>query len=317
MAVLVGTHRGLYRSDEVPFDDLERLLDCGTVNRLHRLPGVGGVFAATDEGLYHSTDGEAWADLDVPRSPVLSIVATPDGERLFAGTRPVGLYVSDDGGDTWAEVEGFRDLPRHEHWQGHAFREDAHLRTLAVHPSTPDRVAAGIEPGGVVVSEDGGDTWEPRNRGVHEDVHHLLTPRADEYVASCGNGLYRSTDRGDTWLRLDTGFQDFWYNYFRETCIHDDTLFAAASGWGPAEPSGVVLRESGRSFVRESYPGSDDSFVLSWATTGGVLLAGTMRVGGDEGFLQTSPASVLERGTDGAWRVAGEAPAGVRSLTVV
>lgn len=314
MAVLVGTHRGLYRCRDVPFDDAERVLDCGTVNRVHARGG--DLLAATDEGLYRSTDGREWTALPVPRSPVVSVTTTPDGERLFAGTRPAAVYASDDGGDSWRELTGFRDVPAHEHWRGHTFRDDAHVRTLAVHPDAPDRVAAGVEPGGVVVSEDRGATWEPRNRGVHEDVHHLLTSAAGEYVAACGNGLYRSTDAGRTWLRLDTTFQEFWYNYFRESRRHEGTLFAAATGWGPAQPGGVVLRRRDRSFVREPYPGSDDRFVLSWAAADGSLLAGTMRVGAEEGFLGSKPATVLQR-ADGEWTVAGEVPAGVRSLVAV
>lgn len=317
MAVLVGTHRGLYRTSDQSFDGVERVLDCGTVNRLLDAPARDGVLAATDEGLYHSSDGESWHDLGVPRSPVLSTVGTPEGERLFAGTRPVGLFASDDGGETWTELPGFGTLPTHDRWRGHTFREDAHVRTLAVHPQAPDRVAAGIEPGGVVVSEDRGETWEPRNRGVHEDVHHLLMPGPDEYVASCGNGLYRSTDRGETWLRLDTAFRDFWYNYFRETCVHDGALFAAAMAWGPAEPGGVVLREVNGALEREPYPGGDESFVLSWTAAADALLAGTMRVDEEEGFRQTAPASLLERDGDQGWHVACEVPAGVRSLETV
>ena len=52
-------------------------------------------------------EGQTWEDLGVPQEEVYSIVASPDGERLYAGTHPAHLYVSTDSGETWDELEGF------------------------------------------------------------------------------------------------------------------------------------------------------------------------------------------------------------------
>lgn len=64
MALCIGTHDGLYRTNTVPFEEAELVLDCGRVNVVDWFEGIG-LFAATDEGLYHSADGSEWRDFGV------------------------------------------------------------------------------------------------------------------------------------------------------------------------------------------------------------------------------------------------------------
>lgn len=315
----VGTHDGLYTAETVPFENPSLALDCGRVHAVEAFEGVG-ILAATAEGLSHSPDGQAWTDLDTPRSPVVSVAVSPDREFCYAGTYPAHIYklpVSDWADPTetdWIECERFRDLAVLDHGRDRSPRDDgAQVRTLGVHPDAPDRLVAGLEVGGVCVSDDAGETWAERSRGVHDDVHHVLLRSPQEFVAACGNGLYRTHDAGRTWVRQDTDFRDFWFNYHRETIRYDDCLYTAAGGWGPEESTGAIFRyQSGAAPERNPVPGSDPSFVLSWATDGQRLFAGTMGLA--DGFEQQSPAAVLVFDDD--WSVAGTAPAGVKSLAV-
>ena len=176
-----------------------------------------------------------------------SVVASSNGERLYAGTHPAHLYVSTDGGDTWDELEGFQDLPSRDQWHTPRHRNEAHVRSLGVHPEMPDRVIAGVEVGGVHVSEDQGEIWTERRDGVHDDVHHVLALGPDEYVASYGDGLYRTQDAGQSWTRLDTELD---HRYFREAVAVDGRLYAAAARSSPRTWSGeggadAVLLENG------------------------------------------------------------------------
>ena len=181
---------------------------------------------------------------------------------------PAHLYVSTDDGDTWTELEGFQDLPSRDQWHTPRHRNEAHVRALGVHPETPDRVIAGVEVGGVHVSEDRGETWTERRNGVHDDVHHVLVLGADEYVASCGDGLYRTRDAGQSWTRLDTELD---HRYFRETFVFDGRLYAAAARSSPGTWSGdsgadAILVEStdnGETFAAVSYPGGPEEVVLA------------------------------------------------------
>ena len=307
MALLIGTNDGVVRSADGTLDDTERMLDAGDTLRVRVFDGVA--FATTRTGLYRSIDGHSWTDLDVPREEVFSVVTSPDGERLYAGTHPAHLYVSTDDGETWRELDGLQDLPSRGEWHTPRHRDEAHVRSLGTHPDAPDRLVAGVEVGGVHVSDDGGETWSERRDGVHGDIHHVLVLDAEEYVASCGDGLYRTRDAGRTWTRLDENLD---HRYFREAFAMDGQLYAAAARGSPPSWSGsrgadAALFEStdgGDSFETVPYPGAPDEIVLAWASHDGRVLAGT-----DGG-------RVLARERDG-WSTLGEVPAAVRSLTAL
>ncbi|ELY86165.1 WD40/YVTN/BNR-like repeat-containing protein [Natrialba taiwanensis] len=308
MVVLIGTRDGVYRSATVPVGNTDQVLDSGNTPRIRTFPAVDGVFAATKSGLYRSVDeGKTWENLDVPREEVYSVVASPDGERLYAGTHPAHLYVSTDGGDTWDELEGFQDLPSRDQWHTPRHRNEAHVRSLGVHPETPDRIIVGVEVGGVHISDDQGETWTERRDGVHDDVHHVLIFGPDEYVASTGDGLYRTQDAGQSWTRLDTRLDN---RYFREAFAFDGRLYAAAARSSPgawrgengADATLVESSDSGKTLEAVSYPGKPEEVILAWTVINGHVLAGT-----NDGRL-------INRDADGSWVDAGLVSGSIRSL---
>jgi hypothetical protein len=308
MTVLAGTNDGVFRTLLEAIEDAEQVLESGRTMRIRTFDSVDGVFAASKTGLYRSRDrGSSWENLGVPREEVYSVVASPDGERLFAGTHPAHLYVSTDEGESWDELEGFQELPSRQEWFTPRHRNEAHIRSLRVHPNTPDRVIAGVEVGGVHVSEDRGETWTERSDGVHDDNHHVLVLGPEEYVASTGSGLYRTEDTGKSWTRLD-GELD--HRYFREARSHGGRLYAAAARSSPGTWSGengadAALFESDdmETFTEQPYPGSPEEVILAWTVTDTVIAG-------------TNEGRVIQR-TDEGWKDLGTLPAGVRSLTTV
>ncbi|MFC7046463.1 WD40/YVTN/BNR-like repeat-containing protein [Halobacteriaceae archaeon GCM10025711] len=312
MALLIGTEDGVYRAREGDGAQAEQVLDAGRVLRVRRFDAVDGVFAATQTGLYRSHDrGDSWTDLGVPRTEVYSVAPNPDGSRLYAGTHPAHLYVSTDDGDSWTELDGFQDLPSRAEWHTPRHRNEAHVRSLGTHSDVPDRVVAGVEVGGVHVSDDRGETWVERRNGVHDDVHHVLVRDADTYVASCGGGLYLTRDAGQSWpARLDATLDR---NYFREAFWHDGVLYAAAARSAPPTWRGdrgadAALYEStdmGDSFREVPYPGGPEEVVLAWTAHQGTVVAGTH--GG----------RLIRRAGDGRWTELGAVPASIHSLASV
>lgn len=307
MSLLLGTRDGVFRSADETLADVEQVLDSGNTLRVRTFETQAGVFAATKTGLYRSEDdGATWENLGVPREEVFSVVVSSNGDRLYAGTHPAHLYVSSDDGETWTELDGFQDLPSRDEWHTPRHRNEAHIRSLGVHPDTPERVIAGVEVGGVHVSDDHGKTWTERSEDVQNDVHHVLVLNADEYVASCGGGLYRTRDSGQSWTRLDA---DIDHRYFREAFSADGRLYAAAARGPPGTWQGETgtdaalfeSRDAGETLESVSYPGAPEEFVLAWTAFDGRILAGT------------NDGRVITRENDG-WTTLGHVPAEIRSV---
>lgn len=306
MHLLAGTRQGVYRGSPGAFDEGVRVLDSDRVMRLRRFGSR--TYAATRSGLYRSTDGgESWNGLEVPQTEVYSVLEHPVGERLYAGTHPAHLYVSRDGGETWTECEGLQDVPSRASWHTPRHRDEAHVRSLGA--AGEDRLVAGVEVGGVLLSEDGGDTWRERRDGVHDDVHHVLVREDDHWLASTGDGLYRTRDSGATWTRLDG---DLGHRYFREAFVHRGRLYAAATAgppptWDGPRDTDAALFESaddGETFESVDYAEGPGAFVLSWAAHGADVYAGTT-------------AGLVIHRTDDGWVGAGSVPSEIASLAVV
>jgi len=106
MPLLFATRDGVYRTETIPFSDPERVLNSGDTIRVRTFPGVNGVFATSKTGLYHSSDGRQWRNLDVPAEEVWEVLVH-DGE-LYAGGYPGAIYRSADNGNSWSNCRGCR-----------------------------------------------------------------------------------------------------------------------------------------------------------------------------------------------------------------
>ena len=193
------------------------------------------LWAALDHGhwgnkLQRSRDlGENWEEVPTPIYP--EGTKRPDGgtasctylwyiapggahepNRLYFGTEPGGLFISDDGGDSWQLNETLWLHPSREFWFGGG-RDQAGLCSIIVDPRDSQRITVGISVGGVYVSADGGLSWEGRNRGLNacylpnpdaeygHDPHFMLASPSNPDVLWQQNhcGIFRSEDGGQNW----------------------------------------------------------------------------------------------------------------------
>jgi hypothetical protein len=282
----------------------ETVLDAGAVMRLRTFDAFDGAFAATETGLYHSLRGEEWTNLGVPREKVYAVAADPDG-RLYAGTRPAHVYVArpseaDDGlprESDWRELEGVQALPSREEWRLPRHENLAQVRDLHVHPAAPDRVVAGVEVGGVHVGRDRGEAWTERRADV-DDVHELRVIGRDKFVAATGFGLFRTTDAGRSWTRLDEGYDQ---RYFRSVCAVGDTIYAAGAlahtaTWDDADADPALFASRGGETIEPVEHPRPDKTVTGMAAVGDALAAATHR------------GTVMVRDGDG-WTITGSLPA--------
>ena len=170
-------------------------------------PRSGAIFAGAygDGSLHVSFDGgETWQPRDhgLTEHDVFSLEAVEvDGRvRLFCGTEPAKLFVSDDLGESWRELPGLRDVPTVGSWSFPGPPHVAHAKHITVDPRDARTMYVSIEVGGLLRSRDGGETWQDVP-GMYEDVHRLLinpvSPR--QMYVSGGAGLWQSDDGGETW----------------------------------------------------------------------------------------------------------------------
>ncbi len=67
------------------------------------------------------------------------------------------------------------------------------------------RLFAGIEVAGILVSDDDGQSWQAANDGLTDpDIHQILPSKKVPglVVTACGEGVSRSTDRGNHWKKV-------------------------------------------------------------------------------------------------------------------
>jgi photosystem II stability/assembly factor-like uncharacterized protein len=138
-------------------------------------------------------------------------------DTVWAGCEPASLFRSDDGGLTFALVEGLWDHPHRPKWEPGG--GGLCLHTVVLHPSDPDLVLVAISSAGVYRSRDRGRTWAPSNTGIaagfFPDPHpeygqcvHKVAAQADHagqlFLQNHG-GVYRSDDGGDSWSPIEHG----------------------------------------------------------------------------------------------------------------
>ncbi len=120
------------------------------------------------------------------------------GRTLWLGAHS-GLYRSEDRGRTWAKVP----LPASAHGPD--------VMTITAHPVDPDVLFVGTHEAGVLKTTSGGKSWSSLNAGLRgADVHGLAVDpnqpdKLHALVRDTGGGLYRSTDGGQRWVRIDDG----------------------------------------------------------------------------------------------------------------
>jgi photosystem II stability/assembly factor-like uncharacterized protein len=221
--------------------------------RYVRLPGQGitvltvlgqRAWAGTTAGLWRSLDGGAtWSPADTGLSVrhVRALAVQPgQPDTLLVGTEPAAVFVSHDGGETWAEASDVARLRDEGGWSLPYSPAAGCIRGFALPAGygegalAGDCIYAAAEVGGVLRSADGGVTWQLLGGGVHPDAHALARHAADPDLvyAATGGGRYRSRDGGQRWELIGDGYtRAVWLDPDRpETVLTGPARYMGAMG---------------------------------------------------------------------------------------
>ena len=216
--LILATEKGivLCECDEEDWHESSRGLTNQHITSVIAREGV--ILAGTENGIFRSGDeGQTWdeASNGLTASHVRWLAYHPDiSDFEFAGTEPANIFVSHNGGDSWRACPEVGELRDRFQWSLPYSPEAGCVRGFAFHGT---RVYAAVEVGGVLVSDDKGETWQlaegsdgkPDLQGppvpfIYPDVHSLeVHPSSPDLVyAPTGGDFYRSYDGGKTWVDL-------------------------------------------------------------------------------------------------------------------
>ena len=175
----------------------------------------GTILAGTEDGIFRSEDpGKTWKESSeglTTRHIRWTAFHPESTDLIFAGTEPANIFVSHNYGASWRACPEVAQLRDRFHWSLPYSPEAGCVRGFAV---LGKRGYAAVEVGGVLVSDDKGETWQlakgsdgkpdlhgPPEPLVYPDVHSLeVHPSSPDLVyAPTGGGFYRSRDGGKTW----------------------------------------------------------------------------------------------------------------------
>lgn len=186
------------------------------------------LFAGTDQGLYRSDDGGAsWRPVGhdfLKEQRVQTIALDPHlTRRIWVGT-PQGLFRSDDGGTSWVIVQQFGEHPS--------------VSEIVLHPLEQNAIYCNAGLHWVFKSTDGGTNWMRLNpawsaQGLVLAIAVHPTDSRRLYVGTA-EGLYRSSDGGDTWTASNEGFIASDVRMVLDVPGNRDQLYAATR-WGVYE----------------------------------------------------------------------------------
>jgi photosystem II stability/assembly factor-like uncharacterized protein len=147
-----------------------------------------------------------------------------DPDTVYAGVEDAALFRSTDGARTWQELPGLRAHGSGPHWQPGA--GGMCLHTIILDADDPQRIYIAISAAGAFRTDDGGQTWQPINRGLYSKtmpnptaevghcVHHVAMHPSRPKVLFMQKhwDVMRSDDAGESWhkisgdLPVDFGF---------------------------------------------------------------------------------------------------------------
>lgn len=238
VVLLVGTRKGAFilesDAERRAWDLRGPFCEAWPINHVIADPASGAIYAAGGNEWFgpavwtspdlgrtwsHSSEGLAYAEGEEPIKAVWCLAPGRGNGALYAGVEPAGLFRSADAGETWTHLEGLQKHPSRPDWQPGG--GGLILHAVVPHPEDENRLWVAVSTGGVFHTDDGGRTWQARNKGTRNDylpegerypehgqcVHSMvMAPGRPERLYQQNHcGMYRSDDGGRSWQSIEAG----------------------------------------------------------------------------------------------------------------
>ena len=183
-----------------------------------------GAVTVEEGGLFRRKPGQdSWESLQagLPDRVKVYAIVEGQGDTLFVGAHQ-GVFRSDDGGESWADMQ----VPA----------DSRPIYSLLVHPGAPDTIYAGSDPAAIFKSQDGGATWR-RLATVQPEgaitgcfpvrvLKMAINPSDTDhiYAALEVGGVIRSLDGGESWEDISGGLLELSHEPHLRNCILSDDL---------------------------------------------------------------------------------------------
>jgi len=170
----------------------------------------------SDGGIYSSSDaGKTWQKNNVGLSNMtIASLVKRDNKRTYICTKENGVYSSENGGELWQHMDNFRN---------------GYIHQVLFHGDT---IFLGSRYNGFHISYDNGTTWHIVDyNGLSESgvgTQLMYKEGNTIYFASnrYGDGLYSTTDFGQTWVVKKNGLID--NIFFNSIDVRGDTIAAGS-----------------------------------------------------------------------------------------
>ena len=194
----------------------------GAISGISAIAVIGDTFfVGSSNGVYKSTNkGSTWITAGLTDSVITSFVV--NGANLFASTNSA-VFLSTNSGDIWRPASS--GLP------------DSGIVQLS---ASDNFLMAKVENKGFFLSTNSGANWTALGgTGLPSDYEspNAFTPvEANLYYGYLNDGIYRSTDDGNTWTVVNTGLQETQISAFATT--RNTAFVVTASGFWYSPQSG-------------------------------------------------------------------------------
>ncbi len=154
------------------------------------------VYAGTTEGLWKTTDaGKTWNRVTDPEVVVNDVMVDPrNSQRVMLATDRAGVLASDDGAKSFLTTN-----------HGYTHR---YVTSIIADKNDSNTIFVGVvndrEMGGVFVSQDAGQHWTQKAKGLDgRDVFTLKQTSSGELVAGTNRGMFMLPKNGHEWSPIN------------------------------------------------------------------------------------------------------------------